>query len=770
MTNPKHSPAELLSATAWPALAQQSFEYWTDATQRTLLFWDVMRRRSNAYYEQRAKAVPHVLTFDAEPVLDARSFERPVNYGLVRIKPPAGVVIDPKKRPFVVVDPRAGHGPGIGGFKADSELGVAMRAGHPAYFVGFTPEPMPGQTIEDIMRAEARFLEKVIELHPEAEGKPCVVGNCQAGWAVMMLAAVRPELFGPLIIAGSPLSYWAGVEGENPMRYTGGVLGGSWLTALTGDLGNGKFDGGLLVSNFESLNPANTYWSKQYNLWSKIDTEAERYLEFEKWWGGHVNLNAEEMQWIVDQLFVGNRLATAEIRTSDGQRIDLRNIRSPILCFCSRGDNITPPQQALGWIVDLYRKDDDIKASGQTIIYAIHESVGHLGIFVSGGVARKEHDEFASNIDLIDVLPPGLYEAVMTPKAGAAGDPELVGGDWIVRFEPRTLAALRAIVQPSEENELRFAAARRVSEINLGLYRTFLQPFVRAFASSQFAGQMHQFNPAELPMLLFSEKNPLMKQVAEWAEQVRANRKPAAKDNPLLAMQAQFSDAMVQALEQFGKIKDRSYEQMFLGIYSSPLIQAMLGLRAGDEPPRRHPGVEPERLEFIRKRIDEIKARVAEGGALEAGIRSLVYIGMAGPGADERAFNVLRRIRGSHGHLTLEQFKQTLREQFFALLLDREAALAAIPRMLPAEAAARTKMLDTIRRIVTAAGELDEERSRRLAQVEKLFGAAPAAGARASRAAPVRRGRRQTASSRGAKRRSAGVGPPREAQRGREQG
>ena len=741
MTNSKHSPAEFLSAAAWPALAQQSFEYWADATQRTLLFWDVMRRRSNAYYEQRAKAVPNVLSFDADLVLDARTFERPVNYLLVRIRPPAGVRIDPKLRPFVVVDPRAGHGPGIGGFKADSELGVAMRAGHPAYFVGFTPEPMPGQTIEDIMRAEALFLEKVIELHPEAEGKPCVVGNCQAGWAVMMLAAVRPELFGPLIIAGSPLSYWAGVEGENPMRYTGGVLGGSWLTALTGDLGNGKFDGGHLVTNFEALNPANTLWTKQYNLWSKIDTEAERYLEFEKWWGGHVNLNAGEMQWIVDQLFVGNRLATAEIHTSDGKRIDLRNIRSPIVCFCSKGDNITPPQQALGWIVDLYRKDDDIRAGGQTIVYAIHESVGHLGIFVSGSVARKEHDEFASNIALIDVLPPGLYEAVMTPKAGAAAHAELVGGDWIVRFEPRTLAQLRSIVQPSEENELRFAAARRVSEINLGLYRTFLQPFVRAFASSQLAEQMHQFNPAELPMLLFSEKNPLMKQVAEWAEQARESRQPAAQDNPLVAMQAQFSEAMVQALEQFGKMKDRGYEQMFLGIYSSPLLQAMLGLRAGDEPPRRHPGTEPERLAFIEKRIGEIKARIAEGGALEAGIRSLVYIGMAGPGVDERAFNVLRQIRGTHGHLSLPEFKQMLREQFFALLLDREAALAAIPQMLPAEAAARARMLETVRRIATAAGEADEERSRRLAHVEKLFGDASARRRPARRAATAGRGR-----------------------------
>ncbi|MBK6601477.1 MAG: DUF3141 domain-containing protein [Betaproteobacteria bacterium] len=714
-----------------PALtgpARQAMEYWIDGWQRTILFWDVLRRRSDAYYEQRAKPVPHVLTFDAELVLDGRSFERPANYLLVRIKPPAGVRIDPKKRPFVVVDPRAGHGPGIGGFKADSELGVAMRAGHPAYFVGFTPEPMPGQTIEDVMRAEATFLEKVIELHPEADGKPCVIGNCQAGWAVMMLAATRPELFGPLIIPGSPLSYWAGVEGENPMRYTGGVLGGSWLTALTSDLGGGKFDGGHLVSNFESLNPANTYWSKNFNLWSKIDTEAERFLEFEKWWGGHVNLNAEEIQWIVDQLFIGNHLATGELVTSDGQRIDLRNIRSPILCFCSKGDNITPPQQALGWIVDLYQKDDDIRAGGQTIVYAIHESVGHLGIFVSGGVARKEHDEFASNIDLIDVLPPGLYEAVMTRKSGETAHPDLVGGDWIVRFEPRTLAQLSAIVQPSDENERRFAAARRVSEINLGLYRTLLQPFVRAFAGTPFAQQLHAFNPAELPYQLFSDKNPLMQQVAGLAEQVRQNRVQVAPDNPLLKMQGQVSEAIVAALERFGETKDRSFEQIFLNVYGSPLLQALLGMRASDAPPRHRPGVEPERLAFVQQRIAEIKARVAEGGAREAALRSLVYVGMAGAGVDERAFNELHQIRADHGAVTLDEFKRMLREQFFALLLDRDAALAAIPKMLPAGSSVRAEILGRVHRVVSAVGEPSGERAERLAQIEKLFGAGPAAG------------------------------------------
>ena len=60
-------------------------EYMTDAMQRTILFWDVLRQRSDQYYAQKAKEVPNVLSFDAELVLDGRTFERPVNYGLVRV-------------------------------------------------------------------------------------------------------------------------------------------------------------------------------------------------------------------------------------------------------------------------------------------------------------------------------------------------------------------------------------------------------------------------------------------------------------------------------------------------------------------------------------------------------------------------------------------------------------------------------------------------------------------------------------------------------------
>jgi pimeloyl-ACP methyl ester carboxylesterase len=329
--------------------------YWTDRMQRTVLTTDVLRQRGNIYLEHGRAGNPPVLVFDYEMVVDGRQLERPANYALVRIVPPEGCQTDPKKRPFVVIDPRAGHGPGIGGTKIDSEIGIALRGGHPCYLVMFFPDPVPGQTIECIARAEVEFLKKVLELHPEREGMPLVIGNCQGGWALMLLAAMAPDLVGPVLLAGTPLSYWSGVEGKNPMRYNGGLMGGSWLASLMGDLGDGKFDGAWLVHNFEQLNPANTYWGKPYRLFSKVDTEAPRFLDFERWWGGHFLLNREEIDWIVQNLFVGNRLTGNELTVDGGKyHVDLRNIRTPIIVFASWGDNITPPQQALNWIPDLY--------------------------------------------------------------------------------------------------------------------------------------------------------------------------------------------------------------------------------------------------------------------------------------------------------------------------------------------------------------------------------------------------------------------------------
>jgi len=710
-----------------------ALDYWLDACQRSILTLDVLRQRGNIAAEHNARLAPNVLSFTPELVLDGRTLARPVNYALVRIVPPQGIRIDPAKRPFIIVDPRAGHGPGIGGMKHDSEIGVALEAGHPCYFVGFLPNPVPGQTVEDVCRAEAIFVEAVTARHPDAEGKPVVIGNCQAGWQVMMMAALRPELAGPIMLAGTPLSYWAGVHGKNPLRYLGGVLGGTCWTALSGDLGNGIFDGADLIANFESMNPANTYWQKPYDLYAKVDTEAQRFLEFETWWGSPVMLNAGEMQWIADNLFVGNRLSAGELRAADGTRIDLRNIRSPIIVFCSHGDNITPPQQALGWITDLYDQDSEIVANGQTIVYTLHQSIGHLGIFVSGKVATKEHGEFASCMDLIDLMPPGLYEAVITEVEPGTAHPELIEGRYLFRLEVRSLADIRALGGNDAADDLRFATAARLSEVNLGLYRALVAPAVRAMTTAQTAETRKRLHPNRVRFAMFSDENPLMQPVKAAAEMVRESRHPVSADNPLLVMEQAASAWISACLQSWGAWRDMMTEQMFLTTYGSPLLQALAGL--GTDQPLARRGIERELLREAAeaKRRGDLAGRFEAGGLPEAMIRALIYVRLVERSADERGYAMVKALRDAQPaekRISQARLKEAFTEQFLLLQQDQERAVAALPALLPQDAAQLRSALAALRRVVAASGALSEEGSRRMARVEVLFNAAEPARAK----------------------------------------
>ena len=701
-------------------------EYWTDAWQRSVLYWDVMRKRGNIAQEHQEKGKPPVLSFPYEMVVDGRTLERPVNYFLVRIVPGEGTPpVDPRKRPFMVVDPRAGHGPGIGGMKVDSEIGVAMRAGHPCYFVGFRPEPEPGQTLEDVGRAEAAFLQKVAALHPEAEGQPCVIGNCQAGWAVMMLSAVAPELMGPVLIAGAPLSYWAGSGTQNPMRYAGGLLGGSWLALLTSDLGKGRFDGAHLVSNFESLNPANTYWTKQYNVYSKVDTEEQRYLEFERWWGGFYLLNEEEIRFIVDNLFVGNKLAAGEIVTSAGRRIDLRNIKSPIVVFASWGDDITPPQQALNWILDCYSSDREILSYEQTIVYLLHQDIGHLGIFVSGKVAKREHTEIVQALDVIETLPPGLYEMVIEDKKPGAPSAELIPGRYLVRFERRKLDDIRAL-EDTREDEKPFAAAARVSEITEGMYRTFVRPWLQPWISDATADTLRNMQPNRLQNSLLSDQNPWMQPLEQLAEWVRANRQPVSPDNPFLAMEKAMSKQITDGLKRYGETRDRASELMFNAIYTSPWLQAALGLRsASAEAPATQARDEVHEA-LVQQKVAALRARIDQGGLREGVIRIVLYAGAAEGSVDTRGYRMAERLREEHFAAELPALppaerREFIKEQFFMLLLDEAGALAALPKLLATEED-RRRALEAARSVLSAIGELTQSRKERLARVEEILG------------------------------------------------
>ena len=695
--------------------------YVRDFWQRSILFLDVLRQRGNQHDEMLAHGVSSVLIYDSELVMRGDELPHPVNYSLVRIIPPEGVEIDDRRRPVFVIDPRAGQGPGIGGFKHLSEIGDAFRAGHPVYFAGFTASPVEGQRIEDVARAFTIFLDKIAQLHPEALGKPFVFGNCQAGWHAMIAACLRPDVVGPMVIAGAPLSYWAGVRGKNAMRYLGGWYGGSWLDRMMSDMGNGIFDAAWLVGNFDNLNPANTFWTKQYNVWVDPEQEKDRYLQFEKWWGDFVVLRGEEMQWMVDNLFIGNKFSTGQIVTSDGIRLDIREVKTPIVCFCSHGDNITPPQQALDWILDNYRSVDDIRECGQRIFYNIDPKVGHLAIFVGTKVAAKNHAEFINNMELIDAMPPGLYEIVITPKPGTAAASEDDIGNFDVAIEERSLDDIRALGCNSLEDEREFAAAARVSELNNALYQTFLQPWIKMVSGPQVAAAVLELNPLRLGYSLLSDKNFMMRGVAQAANYARAERVPASADNPFVAMQQQFSKAVVDALNLFRDARDEHVERNFHAVYGSPLVQAACGISSNDAPPRPRPGLAPSVLAATQAEKRRLRGRIAEGDVLDAVARVVVYIYRAQHRVDKRTFDALRKLILAYPEVSPAAFKAAVREQWAILALDERAAIEALPRLLPADVALRRTCSDLLKTTVAETGKLNADGQCRMSEVLHLL-------------------------------------------------
>ena len=538
-------------------------DYPRDILERTVLFLDALRQRANNMIAHERAGKPPLLDFDSETLLDARRFEHPANYALLRITRVGDACledcIDEAKPPVVIVDPRAGHGPGIGGFKRDSEVGMAMHEGHPVYFVVFFPEPCPGQTLADVLHALRRFVEEVAKRHP---GKPPVLyGNCQAGWAITLLSADCEGLVGPVVLNGSPLSYWAGESGVNPMRIAGGLLGGAWLTHMIADLGDGRFDGAWLAANFENLKPE-AIWEKYANLFANIDSERERFLEFERWWNGFYFLSREEILAIVENLFIGNQLEEGKFRICHGCTADLRRIRNPLVIFASYGDNITPPQQALGWIPAVYKDTADLKAARQRIVYLTNPHAGHLGIFVSAKVARLEHRAILESLQEIDALAPGLYEMKID---NPSDDPDCHKPQYLVRFEGRRVEDLKF-----NTPYVAFDRVRQVSETNEQIYSNFMSPIVRAFATPWTAAMLEWLHPMRTSRYMFSERfNPWMHGIATLARIIEVQRTPLSPDNPSIVRERAALRQVTDTIEAARKQRDAAEEKIFAGLYGA---------------------------------------------------------------------------------------------------------------------------------------------------------------------------------------------------------
>ncbi|HET7365536.1 MAG TPA: DUF3141 domain-containing protein [Burkholderiales bacterium] len=692
-----------------PAAPATPWDMWTSAAryaidfaQRSVLFWDAMRQRGNQFVERERQGLPPVLHFDYEMVLDGRGLDKPVNYALVRILPPQGVEVDPKRRPYVIIDPRAGHGPGIGGFKDDSQVGVALREGHPVYFVIFFPEPQPGQTLLDVCAAEREFVRRVRALHPDAE-KPAIVGNCQGGWAAMMLASSSPEDTGPIVINGAPMSYWGGAwsegEGDNPMRYAGGLLGGTWLASLTSDLGAGKFDGAWLVQNFENLNPANTFWDKYYHVFANVDTEPARFLDFERWWGGFYLMNREEIEWITKNLFVGNKL------WKEG-RFDLREIKAPMIFFASMGDNITPPQQAFNWVADVYGSTDEIKARGQVIVGLVHEDIGHLGIFVSGKVAKKEHAQIVEVLKSIEALPPGLYAMKV----------EKTKDGYAVSFTERRLEEIiERLNRFKRADEKPFEAVAALSDFNQRAYELFARPLVRALATEQGAQLGRALHPLRFQRWILSDLNPWLAWLGPAAAMVKTQRQALPADDAARKTEKAFSEVVSASLDYYRALRDALSEAAFFQLYGN-LLALDVGTAEQASPA-------PDSV------VQEALAGIAQGGYPEALARVAYLLAAKGKPLPLSRFEMKQQMMKDYGEFLTDIPRDEQRRirgiQEIIVRHEPDKALGTLAALL-ARPADRERLLTLIERLLAdrriQSFEPTEEQKAMVARIRAVLG------------------------------------------------
>lgn len=664
---------EAFSKLKTPAdMAREWGAYMRDAMQRGVITADVLRQRADIFEEHCAAGAPPVLIYDYEVIMEGRDLPRPSNYRLLKITPPKGVEVFDWKRPYVIIDPRAGHGAGIGGFKPDSQVGVALRDGHPVYFVAFHPDPVPGQTIADVTHSEAEFVREIIRRHPDSP-KPIIVGNCQGGWATAILAATHPDLTGPIVLNGSPMSYWGGKLGQDPMRYSGGLAAGILPALVSADLGGGVFDGASLVQNFEMLNPGRTWFRKYFDLYQAPEKSAQRFLEFERWWGGFYLMTDAEIRWIVENLFVGNKLGKNEAYLEPGRLIDLKVIRAPIIVFASHGDNITPPAQALNWIVDTYTDETEIEIRGQRILYMVHEQVGHLGIFVSSSVAKREHSEMASTMKTIEALAPGLYEMQIVDQEGEGHEKT-----FTVSFAKRTMADIVDITG-GREDEAAFAGVARASEAVAEAYDTTLGPVLRAAVSPEMGEITRELNPMRTTRRAMASSAPGMIAVEHVAALAQAERNPVDESNPFLMAERLWADMVEQGWDMLRDMRETSMEMGFLALWASPM--AMWYGTPHAHTRTRKPQQDLRSLPQVQGAL----SRMEVGGLAEGVIRMLVLLadsrGDVRKDRLERSAEVLAK-RKPFSDVSPETRASIIHEQQLIAHYEPDRAMETLPRLL----------------------------------------------------------------------------------------
>jgi hypothetical protein len=371
--------------------------------------------------------------------------------------------------------------------------------------------------------------------------------------------------------------------------------------------------------------------------------------------------------------------------------LDLRKVRAPIVMFASLGDNITPPQQAFNWVADVYASTEELKARGQVIIGLLHRSAGHLALFVSGKVAKREHTQIVSVLKSVEALPPGLYGMKIDEIRGPDGKTQ-----YSVEFEEHRVEDIAARLNRFERlDEKPFEAVAAVSELNQRAYELLARPFVKAMANEASARAARNLHPLRVERWAYSEVNPALFWVEPAADAVRRERRAIDAEHPLRKVEKALSDVVSASLDYYRDWRDAAVELAFFSIYGN-LYHLYFSSRQDARAPDA--AADPRSLPVIQAALGAIDA----GGYAAALARVAELLAPRGAPVPlarvERKAELLREHADLLPDLPVDDWKLMRGQQAVIVRYEPERALKTLGCLL-ADATDRERFLSVLDRI-----------------------------------------------------------------------
>lgn len=204
-----------------------------------------------------------------------------------------------------------------------------------------------------------------------------LLGVCQGGTFSTIYTALHPDKIKNLVTMVVPIDF----SGNDGLLFRWGkhMNIDSLVDAY------GVVPGDTMNVAYLILKPLELTMNKYVNIIDKLDDPEfmQNFMRMEKWVFDSPDQAGETLRQMINDLYRDNKLIKGELELG-GQKVDLKNIKVPVLCACAEKDHLVPLSASEPLMEAIGSKDKEF----------VSFPTGHIGMYVSS----KSQKEIAPKI------------------------------------------------------------------------------------------------------------------------------------------------------------------------------------------------------------------------------------------------------------------------------------------------------------------------------------------------------------------------------------